>query len=59
MPKYSHLMDVAFQFSDLNEDPTKSKPEVMLDALQKRVDYLRANPSELADAFGHCDTYME
>jgi hypothetical protein len=53
------MMDVAFQFSDLNEDPTKSKPEVMLDALQKRVDYLRANPSELADAFGHCDTYME
>jgi hypothetical protein len=31
--------------------------QAKLDAMQKRLDYLRENPEDGAEAFGFCDSY--
>jgi hypothetical protein len=50
------MFDVAFTVEHTGE-PEDVPREILLDALQRRVDYLRANPQEAAEAFGVCDSY--
>jgi len=59
MPRYNHMCDVAFTLVTEQEDIINVPPAEILDALQKRVDYLRQNPAELAEAIGLCDSYIE
>ena len=57
---YNHMLDVAFTIPmSPFEDWACNSNDTILDALQKRVNYLRANPNELIEAIGHCDTYEE
>ena len=59
-PKYNHMLDVGFTIPNCeHEDWADVPPEVIIAALQRRVDHLRANPNECAEAFGYCDTYKE
>jgi hypothetical protein len=54
------MYDVAFSIETELTTEELILPEnahLLVEALQKRVDYLKANPWETADAFGHCDTY--
>lgn len=54
--KYNTLFDVAF--SVVHEgDPADVPVEVLLEALQKRIDLLKAKPDEAAGAFGINDSY--
>lgn len=57
---YNTMLDVAFTVEHTLEDPcnlcTQGHIHLVLAALQRRVDYLKANPSEAAEAFGICDT---
>jgi len=53
---YNHMFDVAFTLVNASEEGDASATE-LLDALQKRINYLRANPCEVSEAFGKCDTY--
>ena len=54
--KYNTLFDVAF--SVVHEgDPADVPVEVLLEALQKRIDLLKANPAEALDAFGINESY--
>jgi hypothetical protein len=60
MTKYNHMLDVAFtvpnsDYADWDNIPA----EEIIEALEKRVAYLAANPHELVEAIGHCDTYEE
>jgi hypothetical protein len=58
MKKYSHMWDVAFTVENEIEDPTEIPAIELVNALQKRVDYLRqAIPFEGTEPFGHCDSY--
>ena len=50
------MFDVCFTVEHTGE-PEDVPHETLLDALQRRVDYLRANPQEAAEAFGICDSY--
>ena len=54
---FNHMLDVAFTVEHPESDFANIPADVILEALQKRVDYLRANPHELSEAIGHCDTY--
>lgn len=56
---FSHLFDVAFQLENKIEDPYSIPVSELLDAVQKRVDYLRNHQDEcrVGEAFGHCDSY--
>ena len=61
MKKFNTMFDVAFTLVHECEDPDQIPTEDILDALQKRVDYLRNTASKLEfnEAFGVCDTYPE
>jgi hypothetical protein len=50
------MFDVCFTVEHTGK-PEDVPHETLLDALQRRVDYLRANPQEAAEAFGICDSY--
>ncbi len=54
--RYNTMFDVAFE---VNHDcePGDVPIEVIIDALQQRVTYLKQNPDDAAEAFGVCDTY--
>lgn len=62
MPKkYNHMFDVAFALdSDLTPEQlnTPEGSKELLEALEARLNQSKQNPSECADAFGHCDTYL-
>lgn len=55
--KYNTMFDVVFSIDHDCHSPIDVPLEVLLDALQARVNYLRANPEDAGDAFGVCDTY--
>lgn len=56
MKRLNTMFDVAFSLEHVG-DPEHVSAEALLNALQKRVDYLRQNPQEAADAFGVSDSY--
>jgi len=53
----NYMLDVAFTI----ETPISNWYDIpaidLVDALQRRVDYLRENLDEAGDAFGLCDSY--
>jgi len=55
------MLDVAFtvihELAEAEDLLGPANVHLVCDALQKRIDYLRENPQEAADAFGVCDTY--
>jgi len=55
--KYNHAFDIAFTLENTKENPWDSSYAEILEALQKRVDELKADPSQLADGIGSFDTY--
>lgn len=57
MPKYNTMYDVAFSYEHDYEDPSEVPPERLIEALEKRVNYLKSNLSDAAESFGVCDTY--
>jgi hypothetical protein len=55
--KYNSAFDVAFSI-DHNYDNWEDVPtEDLIAGLEKRLQYLKDNPGEAAECFGHCDTY--
>ena len=50
-------MDVAFTVEGPWEQYDQIPYEVLVDNLQRRLDYLKSRGPEELDAFGHCDTY--
>jgi hypothetical protein len=50
--KYGSDWDVVFSLETEYEDPEKIPVEDLLDAAQKRIDYLKLNPDEALEAFG-------
>ena len=59
MSKYNHACDVAFSIDTDQQDIIDVPAPVLLDALQKRVDYLRAHPNEVYEAIGVYDTTVQ
>lgn len=60
MPRFNSMIDVAFSVEhnyETTEDLFVYDMNLVLDALEQRLRYLRANPMEAAEAFGVCDTY--
>jgi hypothetical protein len=60
--KYNSMLDLGFTVEHDFDDPYDliEKPEnlhLVFDAIQKRLDALRLDPKEAAEAFGLCDTY--
>ena len=56
--KFSHLLDIAFTLENEEKDPLDSDRAVILQALNRRVEYLRTcSPEEFREAIGHCDSY--
>jgi hypothetical protein len=55
--KYNTMFDVAFSVEHDEEIPEDVSAALLLDAAQKRIDFLRNHPGEAAEAFGVCDTY--
>jgi hypothetical protein len=55
--KYNHMFDVAFSLDTDVENPYEVPKEELLEALAKRLAFLRANPEECAEAFGFSDSY--
>lgn len=51
------MLDIAFTIETPIQELDKIPPEQLIEAMQRRVDYLRKNPYELADAVGFCDSY--
>ena len=59
MAQYNSAFDLGFEVLHDCEDPNDIPAEDLLNALQKRVDQLRANPEEVKDACGCFDTMDE
>lgn len=57
MPKYNHMLDVAFTIESEHGDWYKIHSWDLLIALEKRVAYLKKHPLEVHEAFGHSDSY--
>jgi hypothetical protein len=57
LPKYNTMFDVCFTVEHDQDEPLDVPVAVLLEALQRRVHYLRANPDDAAEAFGASDTY--
>lgn len=57
--RYNHLVDVAFSV----EGPWQNFEDIPLDeliaGLERRVNYLKANKYDAAEAFGDCDSAYE
>jgi hypothetical protein len=54
--KLNTLFDVAFTVVH-EGNPADVPAQVLLDALQQRIDFLKAKPDEAAEAFGINDSY--
>ena len=50
-------MDVAFTVEGPWENYDQIPYNILVDNLQRRLDYLKSRGPEELDAFGHCDTY--
>ena len=60
MKTYNHMLDIGFVIKDSPHEDWMNVPlEVIIAALQKRVNYLKNTPNEFFEAVGHCDTYEE
>lgn len=60
MPRFNSMIDVAFSVEhnyETTEDLFVNDMNLVLDAMEQRLRYLRDNPMEAAEAFGVCDTY--
>jgi hypothetical protein len=57
MKKYNAMFDVAFSVVTKFVNSDNIPMEVLLDGLEKRLNYLKANRDECADAFGFCDQF--
>lgn len=60
MPRFNSMIDVAFSVEheyETTEDLFVNDMNLVLNALEQRLRYLRDNPLEAAEAFGVCDTY--
>lgn len=57
MPKYNTMFDVAFSIDHDYEDPEEIPKPLLIQALERRIKVLQENPSDMAEAFGVCDTY--
>ena len=57
MKTYNHMIDIAFCVEGEWENFEQIPHDVLINALEKRVDYLKHNPVEAAEAFGFCDSY--
>lgn len=55
---YNHMLDVAFTIKTPTKDWKKIPVDELVAALQKRVDYLKANPVEAMESFGYSDSYV-
>ena len=60
MKMVNYMLDLAFTI-ELPEDPygtlDRIPSHMLVDAMQKRVDYLRNHLDEVQDAVGMCDSY--
>jgi hypothetical protein len=57
MKLVNYMLDIAFTIETPIQDFLDIPPAQLIEAMQRRVDYLRNNPHELADAVGFCDSY--
>jgi hypothetical protein len=55
--RYNHMFDVAFTVEGPWENWEDVPLQFKIGALQKRLDYLRNNPEDAAEAFGYSDSY--
>lgn len=54
--KYNTVFDVTFSVDHDCKDPFDVSKEKLIEALEKRLKYLKENPSDAAEAFGFVDT---
>tara|TARA_R110000796_G_scaffold186318_1_gene303212 strand:- start:139 stop:339 length:201 start_codon:yes stop_codon:yes gene_type:complete len=58
MPKYNHMLDIAFEVISEDEDGSDITPEQIHAAILKRlVSLAEANEYDIGGAIGICDTY--
>ena len=58
MPKYNHMLDIAFTVISEKQDGSDITPEQIHVAIAKRLQSLaEANEYDLGGAIGICDTY--
>jgi len=58
MPRYSHMLDIAFTVISEEEDGSDITPEQIHVAIAKRlVSLAEANEFDIGGAIGICDTY--
>lgn len=55
--KYNTMFDVTFSIDHDYDDPNDIPYSDLIKALEKRLNFLKQNPSYAIDAFGVCDTY--
>jgi hypothetical protein len=55
--KYNHMFDVAFTVVSTTKHWDKVPVSELIEGLQKRIDYLKANPFEADEVFGYSDSY--
>lgn len=55
--RFNHMLDVAFTIESTIEDWEQIPAKDLVEALQRRVNYLRDNPADAADAIGFSDSY--
>ena len=58
MPKYNHMLDIAFEVISEDEDGSDITPEQIHVAILKRlVSFAESNEYDIGGAIGICDTY--
>lgn len=55
--RWNHMLDVAFTIETVHQDWANVPAQELIEALQKRVDFLRLNPGEVLEAFGFSDSH--
>ena len=58
MQKLNTLFDIGFQVIHEGE-PEDVSSQTLLEAAQARLNYLKDNPEDAAEAFGICDSFEE
>jgi hypothetical protein len=57
MARFNHMFDIAFSVETEHENWEDVPTAVLINALEERVRFLKATPTEAPEAFGYCDTY--
>lgn len=57
MKKYNTMCDVGYTVLHDHEDPHDITVDEHIEALKRRLHYLRNHPGDAVEAFGICDTY--